>query len=237
MTLSQHLREKPFTLALSSGFFGFFAHSGLCMALEEAGLKPTRITGASAGAIVAAALAHGLSSREFDDILIELKLEKFWDPSLGLGLLKGERLESLIREILHKRQSQTPFSASTFSIFQRKTVAFSEGDIPRIVRASCAVPLMFHPVRIGRHFYWDGGINDKAAATSIRENESVLSHFLPSRGIYKLNERRALSALRERYKVISPPDLPELGPYKLKDGLLARDRAYEFAVRSLAKHL
>jgi hypothetical protein len=33
------LSEAPFTLGLSSGFFGFFAHAGVVTVLEEEGLR------------------------------------------------------------------------------------------------------------------------------------------------------------------------------------------------------
>ena len=36
---------EPFTLGLSAGFFGFYAHAGLVVALEEAGLRPARVAG------------------------------------------------------------------------------------------------------------------------------------------------------------------------------------------------
>ena len=49
--LADWLAEAPFTLTLSSGFFSFFAHSGLIAALQEADLRPARITGSSAGAL------------------------------------------------------------------------------------------------------------------------------------------------------------------------------------------
>ena len=41
-TLSEWLREGPFSLTLSSGFFGFFAHAGLVTVLEDEGLLPRR---------------------------------------------------------------------------------------------------------------------------------------------------------------------------------------------------
>ena len=44
------LRQEPFTLALSAGFFGFFAHTGFLSALEERDVRPHRVVGASAGA-------------------------------------------------------------------------------------------------------------------------------------------------------------------------------------------
>ena len=39
-TLREWLAQGPFTLAMSSGFFGFFAHAGVLLALREAGLAP-----------------------------------------------------------------------------------------------------------------------------------------------------------------------------------------------------
>ena len=50
-THADWLREQPFTLALSAGFFGFFAHAGVLRALEEQELRPARVVGASAGAL------------------------------------------------------------------------------------------------------------------------------------------------------------------------------------------
>ena len=49
-TLHDHLAQRPFALAMSSGFFGFFAHAGVLRALDEASLRPTRLSGSSAGA-------------------------------------------------------------------------------------------------------------------------------------------------------------------------------------------
>ena len=48
-TRADWLEAEPFTLVLSAGFFGFYAHAGLLHALELAGLKPRRVVGASAG--------------------------------------------------------------------------------------------------------------------------------------------------------------------------------------------
>ncbi|MBT9557805.1 MAG: patatin, partial [Myxococcales bacterium] len=47
-TLQEWLAEAPFGLTLSAGFFGFFAHTGFAMALEDAGLEPDRLSGSSA---------------------------------------------------------------------------------------------------------------------------------------------------------------------------------------------
>src|SRR3954463_15684284 len=99
MTLGAWLREGPFSLGLSSGFFGFFAHTGLMTVLEDEGLLPARLTGSRAGAPVAGLWAAGLSASTLRNELLALRREHFWDPAPGLGLLRGrlfrERLEGL----------------------------------------------------------------------------------------------------------------------------------------------
>lgn len=233
-TLRDELKKGPFTLALSSGFFGFFAHHGLSMALLEAGLIPARVTGASAGSIVAAGWSYGMIGGELRQVLNELKREHFWDPFPGIGYLRGARLESFLRGLFSGRERQLPLSVSTYDIFARKTVSFSDGDIPKIVRASCAIPLMFHPVRIGRRYYWDGGVRDKSALDTIQPGEKVLVHYLPSWGPERvLDNKRVLEILSRRHHVISPTNLPSVGPHQLENGLRAMEIAYESAKNAL----
>ena len=79
-TLREHLREAPFSLAMSSGFFGFFAHCGFLTVLEDEGLLPRRVTGSSAGALVGALWAAGLDASVLEDELRRLRRADFWDP-------------------------------------------------------------------------------------------------------------------------------------------------------------
>ena len=214
MLLREQLQQAPFTLALSSGFFGFFAHYGLTLALREAGLAPVRVTGASAGAVVAAVWAHGLSNQEFDLVLKELKRDRFWDPHIGAGFLKGEKLEDFFREVLQGHALVMPYAISTFDIKSRQTRSFTQGDLPLIMRASCAVPLMFHPVVIDGRPYWDGGILDKAAVDSVH------------------GRKRDLAGLENQMKII-PHGLAAVGPNKLALGPQVVEQAFEHARKCL----
>lgn len=62
------LSNEEYALALSPGFFQFYAHIGILHALEEAGcLRVTHVTGSSAGALVASFLAAGkVQTRHFE---------------------------------------------------------------------------------------------------------------------------------------------------------------------------
>ena len=64
------MEEKQYNigLALSGGGVRGFAHIGALRALEDVGIKPDIIAGVSAGSIVAAFYASGLSADEIFDI-------------------------------------------------------------------------------------------------------------------------------------------------------------------------
>src|SRR5262245_35021183 len=85
-SLREWLREEPFTLVMSSGFFGFYAHTGVVRVLEEEGLLPARAAGASAGALVTAAWSAGVAAELLRDRLGTLERRDYWDPGPGLGL-------------------------------------------------------------------------------------------------------------------------------------------------------
>ncbi len=208
---------NPFTLALSSGFFGFFAHLGFIKALEEKNLYAKAYTGSSSGAIVAAALASGWRTKDLEELFLSVKFRDFFDPRPGLGFVRGRRLEVLLSKYMKPdfAQLEKPLRISVFDILKGRTVSVTEGGLPRIVRASCAIPMVFHPVRVGTSYFWDGGILDKMAVEGVPSDEPLLSHFLTS-SVY---ERPSLSLhpgpLRHRVQLRS---IPRCGPHKLHLG-------------------
>lgn len=192
MNLAEWLRAGPLVVSLSSSYFGFFAHGGAWCALSRAGVVPSQLTGASAGAVVAAAWASGLSVDAFRDEITTLRRADIWDPRPGFGLLRGEKLRRrLARSLPVDRIEACPTSLaiSVFDIFARKSVALREGSLTRAVQASCAVPLLFHPVR-GERWWWDGGVADAAAVMGredgmrslcVRLDPEVFSEGTPER--------------------------------------------------------
>jgi hypothetical protein len=58
--LHQILSSEDYALALTPGFYRFYAHIGVLQALEERGcLRPSHVSGSSAGALVGGFLASG----------------------------------------------------------------------------------------------------------------------------------------------------------------------------------
>jgi NTE family protein len=219
-TLRDWLAAGPYTLALSSGFFGFFAHAGLLSVLEEEGLLPARICGSSAGALAGGLWAAGVSARGLCDALLTLRREHFWDVRPGLGLLRGalfrERLEALA-PVQTFEECRVPLAVSVFDIGALRTTVLRSGPLAPAVHASCAAPLMFQPVRIGRRLYLDGGILDRPGLRGAGDSERVLHHHLRARAL--------LAPRRSGMQVVAIQDLPRPGPFRLERGAEAMERA------------
>lgn len=231
-TLRDHLAEGPFTLALSSGFFGFFAHAGLVSALDEARLRPAALTGSSAGALVAGAWASGRDGDDLATHLLRLRREDFWDPRPGLGLLRGGRFQALLEETLLSstfEACRAPLSVSVYDVAARKTVVLSSGPLASAIRASCTFPGLFQPTWHEGRAYLDGGIADRPGLLGAPAGR-VLFHHLASRSPWRRPGATSL-AIPEREGLVALVlgRLPRLGPFRLEDGVhaytLARARA------------
>jgi NTE family protein len=241
VTLKQWLSQAPFTLSLSSGYFGFFAHLGMLKALHEANLTPQRYTGASAGALVAGLSAAGCDVDTLKNRLFEINKADFWDPCwhLGLflgrglngGLLKGHDFRAMIAELAPVTRIEdcpTPLTLSTYDIAAKKTQVFTQGDLSSLIYASCALPLLFQPIKYNNRWLSDGGIKDRPALASIIENERVLYHHIASVSPWRKKNSPALQLPEKNNLVgIAIEGLPRSGPNKLDNGKIAYKMAYQ----------
>jgi NTE family protein len=230
-TLRDWLREAPFTLGLSSGFFGFFAHAGIVSVLEEEGLAPVRVLGSSAGALTGGLWAAGVPARRIREELLALRREHFWDPRPGLGLLRGALFRARLEAILPVRtfeECPRPLAVSAFDLLARRTAVFRSGPLAPALHASCAAPVLFQPVRIEGRPYLDGGVLDRHGLAALAPGERVLYHHLTSRSPWR---RRDSPALRvpdwPALRAVALRELPRLGPFRLERAGEAMERAAE----------
>lgn len=172
-------------IAMSGGGARGVAHIGVLKALVEAGIEPQVVAGTSSGAIVGALYAYGLTSEQ---------LEAFARVGIGVKLLRiGNPLKGLIKLTLLREKLDAVLPIDDFTCL-RKLLAvtatnlqtgelhiFREGPLIRAVQASCAVPLLFHPVVIDGQQYIDGGLYMNLPAAPIREACDLLigSNVMP----------------------------------------------------------
>ncbi|MEM1414873.1 MAG: patatin-like phospholipase family protein [Myxococcota bacterium] len=231
-TLRAWLAREPFTLSLSSGFFGFFAHAGLLSALEEAGLRPRAFLGSSAGALVGACAAAGLEGEAMGAIFAGLRREAFWDPAPGPGLLRGRRFRAQLEAALPRatfEACERPVTLSVYDVLARTTRVRRSGALAPAVHASCAVPGMFWPVRLEGRPHLDGGIRDRPGLAGATSNERILHHHLESRSAWRRpDDPQRVPPQRPNLRALVLSDLPRPGPYRLAEGprafAVARER-------------
>ena len=232
----QWLEEKPFTLFLSAGFFGFYAHTGLLIAFEEYDLRPQRVVGASAGSLAGGLWAAGLKAEKIRARLENLQLQDFWDLNripFYPGLLRGRKFSRLLRDMLYVTGVQRvedcplPFAALTYDVFSRRSVVQENGSLEEVIRASCALPLMFGPVKVGRRWMLDGGIGDRAGSLAKSAGERTCTHYLLHRSPWPASEETPPSSLTgSDGKIIILPNLPSVSPFHLMRGVDAIEMAY-----------
>lgn len=235
-THADWLAAEPFTLALSAGFFGFFAHTGVLLALEAAGLMPRRIVGVSAGALAGGLWASGMSAAQIEAELTSLRRADFWDPGLPLGgLLKGGKFAAKLRGLLEGRgvsrveECRVAFAAVVYDVASRRVRAVERGALGPAIQASCTVPLMFRPLRHEGRLLLDGGVADRLGLCALGPEERALHHTLRSRSPWSGLRGAGQDTLADRpgRKVLVVEDLPKVSPFRLDagPGALARARA------------
>ena len=229
MTLREWLADAPFTLALSSGFFGFFAHAGVVSVLEEEGLLPAAVSGSSAGALVGGLWAAGLPAAEMRRELLALQRADFWDPGPGAGLLRGELFRRRLERIAPATAlegARVPLAVSAYAVTARRTAVLREGPLAAALHASCAFPFLFQPVRVAGRLHLDGGIADRPGIAGVPEGARVLHHHLASRSPWRRRGSPALALPRRAglHSVVLG-ELPRVGPFRLERGRLAMEVA------------
>jgi len=220
------LTDRPFTLVLSAGFFGFFSHTGLLSALEAVGARPQRIIGVSAGALAGGLWAAGLSAERIATELLALRRQDFWDPGLPLGgLLRGRKFDAELRRVLAPsgidlvERCPTPFVSIAHDVVRRRTFAVQDGDLATAIRASCTVPLMFRPIVWRGRLLVDGGVSDRIGRSALTPGERVLVHWIPSRSRWRRLPPPTLPGVDA--EIIVTPGVPALGPFALGEAARA----------------
>ncbi len=136
----------------SSGGPRGFVHVGVLKALDELGLVPDLIVGASAGAAVACLRAAGRSAREIETLALDLVPWGLARLAVGASeRLSGSGLATLMREEARHRLLQDlpiPMVCVAQRLADRSVVAFNRGDLGLAVQASAAIEGQFAPVRI-----------------------------------------------------------------------------------------
>ncbi|MDD4311330.1 MAG: patatin-like phospholipase family protein [Eubacteriales bacterium] len=167
--------RKKVGLALGAGSVKGFAHIGVLQELEKAGIQIDMISGSSMGAIIGGIYSVGTDLDLLEKFIKSIKLYEYLDVKMPLtgGLLKGERLEELIRVFTHNKtfdQTKIPFCCVVVDAEAGKLDVLEEGPLHESIRASMSMPGFFEPVQLGGKTYIDGGVLERVPCKTLRDH-------------------------------------------------------------------
>jgi len=173
------MTEHKIGLALGGGSARGLAHITMLEAFDELGIKPHAIVGTSAGALVGAAYASGMSAAEIHEHALSMlgarmhaarhiwanrtgKLSSlFAFKGFGSVQIDGAELARLaLPEQVAKRieDTEVPFRIIAADFYGQSEVTLSEGPMVEAVAASIAIPGVISAPEIGGRVLVDGGM-------------------------------------------------------------------------------
>lgn len=161
-------------LAFGGGFARGIAHAGVLQVFEQFHIPIHCITGVSAGAIAAAAFASGASSEEIARAGCSMRFGDVGALRLGrLGFVQSQRMNRFLEGLLKTwrfEQMAIPVGVVATDLSSGEPVCFSgAGSVFEPIRASCAFPGLFQPVRHNGRLLVDGAMSMGVPAALARQ--------------------------------------------------------------------
>jgi NTE family protein len=215
-------------LALGGGFARGIAHVGVLNVFERHGIPLHCITGVSAGSIVAAAYASGARAEDIGRVAAALRFRDVARWSLcRMGFMRSEQMKAFLGGLLKTcrfEEMRIPLGVVATDLCTGEAVSFRDtGDVFLPIRASCAYPGLFQPVRENDRLLVDGAMSMEVPALLARELGAthVISVWLPPppcqrppanvfqviRRCFQIMQGRTEAAWRHESDLIIAPDL------------------------------
>lgn len=166
-------------IALGSGGAKGIAHIPMLEALDELGVTPHRIAGASIGAIIGSLYATGLSAQDIKEKVAQVAITKkdtvhsvLADRKIGKwmemidadfrhsGLLKSAAIMNGLFDSVSQStfdELAIPLTVVATDFWERRAVVLDSGPLRSAVQASMAMPGVFTPVELDGKILIDGG--------------------------------------------------------------------------------
>jgi len=157
--------KAKIALVLGSGAARGWSHIGVIHELNDMGIKPDIVVGASAGAVVGGAYASG-NLKDFETWVLSLErvdIIRLLDAKMtGGGFMQGDRLMGAIKKMIGDpkiEELEIPYACVATELGSGREVWLREGSLLDACRASIALPGMFAPSKWSdNRLLLDGGL-------------------------------------------------------------------------------
>lgn len=194
-------------LALGGGFARGLAHIGVLRVLAEEGIPIDYIAGTSVGSIIGASYCSGISAREMQEIAGIVRFKDFARWSLNkLGFCTNDRMDNFLCKIVKCKtfeELHTPLAVVATDFVTGEPVVFRTGPIVQAVRASCAYPGMFQPVKVNGRLLVDGMLTHAVPTTPLREMgaDRVLAVYLSAHWVNLNGPRHVFDVIGQCFSI------------------------------------
>ncbi len=176
-----------FGLVLSGGGARGLAHIGVLKALEENGITPDIITGASMGGMIGAPYALGYDAKTISDFVMKINPNNFMEGNnlsefqrftkvfnvveqgvklfTKLGFDSGEKLREVFKEATFNKDFddlKIPFACTAVDLITGRVVVLNKGKIYEAMYATGAIAPFLEPYKKDGMLLMDGGLIDNA---------------------------------------------------------------------------
>jgi NTE family protein len=219
-------------VALGGGFARGLAHIGVFKVLEEENIPVAFIAGTSVGSVIGAAYASGISAKELEEVASLVRFKDFsrWTFS-RFGLFSNDKMSVFLHKILRCKtfeELRIPLAIAATDIITGEPAVFTSGDLVDPVRASCAYPGMFQPVRIGGRLLVDGLLAHAVPANPLRDMgaERVISVYLAAHWVKPGGPRHVFDVIGQCFSIAQSR---MCGPWHAASDVILEPEIGEFA--------
>ena len=255
--------KKKLGFALGAGGSRGVAHIGFLKAMDEAGIKPDYIAGASMGSVVGACYSAGYSPDFMIDEILKLKMSDIFDLSFNPikdgALLKAQKMRKKLSSYFTEKPTfndlDIPFSCVAVNLVDGGLKIFSgEEDVAESIATSSTIPGVFKPVHKDGMVLVDGGIKCRVPIDTVRGMgaEVVVAvdvlgglttgkeryHFigLMQRAFDVMDEEITKHKIKkQKPNLYLVPELKDMSQFKFKDLQFAFDEGYKLGKKNANK--
>jgi NTE family protein len=157
---------KRIGVALGAGGAKGLSHIAFLQALDELGVRPAVIAGASIGAVIGGFYAAGVSGDRLAQLVQDIGFRDLYKIVLDFSILSqsaiftGKAVEDFLSREIPVRtfeETEIPLKVVATNFWDRRPVVFASGNLITAIRASMALPAVFEPLLLNDTVLVDGG--------------------------------------------------------------------------------